>query len=121
MSVHPKRAGALLLIVDDWEALERYEDRLSAHFSEVEACPMAKEGLERARERHWDRILIDLVLEDVTPAEAVARLKKDPRSSRVPLVVVGAAEELADLHLDFPDRRVHRPFEWAALVEQLIS
>ena len=34
------RDSSLLLIVDDWEALERYEERLSSHFTELEACPM---------------------------------------------------------------------------------
>jgi CheY-like chemotaxis protein len=110
--------SSLLMIVDDWEALERYEERLSASFTEAEGWPMAKEGLERARERRWGMILLDLVFEDVTPGEAVAALKRDPQTSGVPLVVVGSRDELEPLALSDRDQRIHRPFEWSDL-EQL--
>jgi CheY-like chemotaxis protein len=106
------------MIVDDWEALERYEERLASRFSEAEGWPMAKEGLERARERRWGMILLDLTFEDVTPCDAVASLKQDPRTSEVPLLVVGAREELEVLPLSARDQRIYRPFEWRDL-EQL--
>jgi len=109
------RDSSLLMIVDDWEALERYEERLSSRFSDVEGWPMAKEGLGRARERHWGMILLDLVFEDVTPVEAVATLKQDPLTSEVPLLVVGSREELEHLPLSKRDQRIYRPFEWSDL------
>jgi hypothetical protein len=109
------KGSSLLMIVDDWEALERYEERLSPGFSAVEGWPMAKEGLARARECSWGAILLDLVFEDVTPAEAVAVLKQDPLTSGVPLIVVGSREELEGLSLHERDQRVFRPFEWPRL------
>jgi CheY-like chemotaxis protein len=109
--------SSLLLIVDDWEALERYEERFASGFDELEACPMPKEGLLRARDRSWSVILLDLTLEDVTPREAMAFLKSDSRTSTVPLVVVGSSEELLDLELLPSDRKVFRPFDWRILAE----
>ncbi len=106
---------SLLLIVDDWEALERYEERLSPRFTMVEGWPMAKEGLHRAREGGWSAILLDLVFEDVTPAEAVTILKQDPLTSGVPLIVIGSREELERLPLAERDQRIFRPFQWPQL------
>lgn len=105
----------LLLIVDDWEALERYEEKLSPLASEIEACPMPREGLARAWEKPWSAILLDLVLEDVTPQEALDQLKSHPLTESVPLVVVGSPEELEGLRLSERDLAMARPFEWEVL------
>ena len=82
---------------------------------------MTKEGLERAWERPWDRILLDLVLEDMTPAEAVLALKVNPLSDTVPLVVVGSPAEIHELPLSPNDLRIVRPFEWEELISAVFA
>jgi DNA-binding NtrC family response regulator len=75
-----------LLIVDDWEALERYEEMLSADF-EVECAPFFSTGLEFLQSKTVDVILLDLTVEHVSQEEGQALLESmDLKSS---LVVVG--------------------------------
>ena len=111
--------SSLLLIVDDWEALERYEEKLQPYFDEIEACPMPKEGIERAWEKPWSQILLDLVLEDMTPAEAVGALRGNPLTEPTPLVLVGDTAELESIALREKDLKITRPFEWSALIQQV--
>jgi len=63
----------LLLIVDDWERLERLEERFIADF-EVLCAPFGSEGLRLADEELPDVILIDLSFEDMTVEEVHAKI-----------------------------------------------
>jgi DNA-binding response OmpR family regulator len=111
---NPTRMGSsILLVVDDWEALERYEEKLSRQFGECEACPLGRLGLERARERNWDVILFDLTSEDLTPDEARAELGKKPAAGHPRVIWVGGPE---DAHPD-----LKRPFRWEDLIGLVTS
>lgn len=111
----------LLLVVDDWEALERYEDRLSPHFAETEAWPLGSEGLRRATEEAFDLILIDLTLEDLTPHEAQARLMSQPARGEPRVIYVGEQGELAAIEEGGRVSKVLRPFDWAELRERILD
>lgn len=78
----------LLLIVDDWELLERYEERLSSGFA-VLCAPLGSEGIRMAREDRPDAIVLNLTFENMTVAEACALLRADPLTSRIPILAVG--------------------------------
>ena len=113
----------LLVICDDWEALERYEDHLSPHFA-VLAAPFAQVGYEMAREEQPDQILIDLVFEDVSVVEAVRILRKSTVTRDIPITVILDQREMVLVdHGIFPikkrDRSVTRPFEFSKLIELL--
>lgn len=104
---------SILLIVDDWEALERYEEKLSPHFGECEACPLGRLGLERARERGWDVILFDLTSEDLTPDEARAELGQKPAAGRPRVIWVGG---LGEEGCEEVQSSLQRPFAWGDLI-----
>ncbi len=108
---------SLLIIADDWEALERYEERLSQVFSCVEAWPMGGEGLNRATEQKFDCIVLDLVLEDLTPREAAERLSVSPPMGSPRMIYVGEPSDLQGI-LDGPRiTKLVRPFDWSRLIE----
>jgi CheY-like chemotaxis protein len=50
----------------------------------------ALEGLDRARLERPDLVLLDLVLPDLAGEEVLARLRGDPRTAGVPVVVLSA-------------------------------
>ena len=102
----------LLLIVDDWEALEVYEGRFTSHF-EVHGAPFGNEGVRVAQELMPDLILLDLVFEDMSPEEGVQALKSNPVTQDIPIVVI----------LDTPlenippgVRAVARPYDFSELL-----
>src|SRR4051794_21802056 len=78
----------LLLIVDDWEALERYENELAGHF-ELLSAPFGEMGIDLAREEKPDLLFVDLTFEDMTPAEARKALTDDEMTARIPAIIVG--------------------------------
>ena len=116
-----KSDGTLLLVVDDWEALERYEDRLSSMFLCTEAWPLGREGLKRALEIDCQMILIDLTLEDMTPLEAERWLRANPPRGSPWILYVGERSELEQIIQGDQIRKVLRPFDWETLKSAVLE
>ena len=120
------RSRNLLIVVDDWEALDVYEELLGSKFSLVSA-PFGSEGVRMARdlsnERRPDRILLDLTLEDMHASEACEKLRAREETRTIPVTVVLNAEEPAfERPGVFPlpgDQLLRRPYQPAQLVELL--
>ena len=86
------------LIIDDEEADRRLlRGLLAAHgrFSIVEASA-GREGLALAAECGPDVIFLDLVMGDMTGFEVLDRLKSDPATGRIPVIINTAADLGAD-------------------------
>jgi len=77
----------LLLIVDDWEALEVYETRLGPHFRILTAA-FGSEGLRVAQEQRPELIFIDLTMEDMHASEACESLRSMPETRAIPLILI---------------------------------
>ncbi len=113
------------IVADDWEALERYEDVLSPEF-ETECCGFARDAFSRLRESadatEEAFLLLDLVLEDLTPREAEAELDRDPILCRIPRFWILSEETHEDPSFTGEMRGVvRRPFSFTALREGLRS
>lgn len=68
----------ILLIVDNWERLERLEEKLISHY-EVHCAPFGSEGLRIADEVIPDVIVIDLSFEDMTVEEVHEKILENPK------------------------------------------
>ena len=91
----------ILLIVDDWELLERYEERFSPMY-EVSCAPLGPEGVRMAREEIPDLVLLNLHFENMTNEEACIALREHPATERIPIVAVGAGGSGPDHWLKEP-------------------
>ncbi len=78
----------LLLIVDDWELLERYEERFMSTY-EILCAPLGPEGIRIAQEEIPDAVLLNLTFENMTNEEGCAALEADSRTRLIPLAIVG--------------------------------
>ena len=89
---------ARILIVDDVPANTRLlEAKLAAEYYQVAS---AKEGFEALRMAHkWqpDLILLDLNLPKMDGREFLARVKKDPRLSTIPIIVLTTSQAEVDI------------------------
>lgn len=77
-----------LLVIDDDE-ISRYLVRTvigSSNFSYIEA-PTAKDGLHLAKEMKPDAIILDLNMPDLSGFEVLKRLKAEPSSENIPIVI----------------------------------
>jgi signal transduction histidine kinase len=84
------RAGdtPVALIVDDEESA-RYvlRRKLKSLGCRVIEAAGGQEGLSRARQDQPDVIFLDVMMPDMLGTEALARLKRDPATSRIPVVI----------------------------------
>jgi CheY-like chemotaxis protein len=84
--------GRRILLVEDNLANLKVIQSVMAGRSEVELLPAmtGRLGIELAREHQPDLILLDQHLPDVTGAEVLHRLKADPETRAIPVVIVSA-------------------------------
>jgi signal transduction histidine kinase/CheY-like chemotaxis protein len=83
--------GAILYIEDNpsnFRLIERALDRRPG--IELIAAIQGRLGLELAREHHPNLILLDLHLPDLSGEEILARLKADPTTREIPVVILSA-------------------------------
>lgn len=77
-----------LLVVDDERALQKLIRRYAERGGfDVLVASTAEEGLELAGRSLPDTILLDLLLPDATGLDVIARLKGNPLTARIPVVV----------------------------------
>jgi CheY-like chemotaxis protein len=82
----------VLLIEDNISNVKLIEEVLEHRYPELELQPVMQGmvGLELAREHEPLLILLDLNLPDVPGERVLAELRDDPRTARIPVVVVSA-------------------------------
>ncbi|MCL4393804.1 MAG: response regulator [Chloroflexi bacterium] len=87
-----------ILIVDDsrTEAL-RTRLILEREGYQVSLAVDGREGLVKAAEERPDLILLDTLMPNMNGFEACGRLKLDPKTSTIPVVLLPVAEEIADM------------------------
>lgn len=84
---------ALILLVDDCEdTREMYAEVLSSSFEVIQAST-AEEALTKASELRPQAIVMDLMLPDLSGQDAIASLKRNDRTKRIPVVVVSGFSE----------------------------
>jgi putative two-component system response regulator len=88
---------AVILIVDDIEANARLLERLLAHEGHrVLFARDGQEALERVRTDHPDLVLMDVVMPALDGFETCRRLKADPATRLVPVVLITALQSRRD-------------------------
>jgi DNA-binding response OmpR family regulator len=88
----------MILVIDDNEdSLRIVQKILENNGFEVEAQRTAKDGLARAREKLPELIVLDIMMPDVSGVEALAELRASPQTSRVPVILLTAKSDDADV------------------------
>lgn len=98
----------ILLIVDDWEALDRYEVELGPRF---EAVPVffGQDGISTARLERPECMLIDLTLEDMDGSDLEKEFRSDASFDGVRIALVAEVSSVSA----HPSTRVFaRPFSY---------
>jgi DNA-binding response OmpR family regulator len=110
----------ILLIVDDWEALDRYEAELGAGF---EAIPVffGKDAIPTAGEARADAALIDLVLEECDGPNLERSFRQIDAFAALPIALILSEHDSDEFERGpaFGDgthtRTFRRPFDFAIL------
>jgi len=99
----------LLIVDDDPDFVEAIASILQAADYETEAAYNPKDGLAALQSKHYDLLLLDIMMGRGAEGIMIARkLRKDPRLSQIPvLIITGIREQIAFL---FPGQAVHPHF-----------
>lgn len=91
-------AGSSILVVDDHEQnlelLSAYLDDLGA---EIRQARDGVEAIQAVTERKPDLILLDVMMPRMSGFQVCGKLKSDPATKDIPIVVVTALNEVADV------------------------
>ncbi|WP_099866175.1 PleD family two-component system response regulator [Pararhizobium haloflavum] len=88
---------ARILVVDDVPAnIKLLEARLLADYFDVLTAQNGADALAICRRAHVDLILLDIMMPEMDGFEVCGRLKSDPRTAHIPVVMVTALDQPED-------------------------
>ena len=89
--------SARVLVVDDVPAnVKLLEARLSAEYFDVVTANCGTQALEICQRAECDIVLLDVMMPDIDGFEVCRRLKSDPRTHFIPVVMVTALDSSSD-------------------------
>src|SRR5210317_1015041 len=88
---------ARVLVVDDIDANVRLlEARLMAEYFQVLTASNGHDALEICAHRQCDIVLLDVMMPEMDGFEVCRRLKADPKTAHIPVVMVTALDQTED-------------------------
>ncbi len=110
----------ILLIDHRPEHLRQPVLRLQLEGYQVEEASSGPAGIEKLREGRFDLVLLDAALPDSDGWETLARIREDPATAGVKVIVFMAQEgETGKLALVPVDAELRRPFPIGELLEKV--
>ena len=92
-----KQQGGRMLVVDDIEANVRLLSRILKNAGhEISTAQSGEEALEKVLSEFPDVVLLDVMMPGMDGFEVCRRLRDDPRTSTLPVVMVTALQETED-------------------------
>ena len=83
----------LLIIEDDHEMQEFYKDMLRGEPFTVTVASNAEEGIKKAKEKQFNLVILDILMEGITGDRIFALLRKDARYKSIPIIMASALDE----------------------------
>jgi two-component system alkaline phosphatase synthesis response regulator PhoP len=117
-----ERAGRVLIIEDEQDVAELMRYNLAKEGYGVRLVSNGLDGFQQARESRPDMILLDIMVPELNGWEVCRRLKQDPETRGVPVIMVTGRAEEGDKVLGFEmgaDDYVTKPFSPRELVARV--
>ena len=115
-------AKNILIIDDAQDIVKALSIRLKAHRYEVITAFDGQKGLDMARSRRPDLIILDLSLPKLDGYKVCQNLKNDPQYKHIPIIMFtakqGAEDEVLGLEMG-AEEYVNKPFEPEELMEKI--
>jgi len=117
-----QRPGRVLVIEDEQDVAELIRYTLAKEGYEVRVVANGVDGLKQARESRPDMILLDIMVPQLNGWEVCRRLKQEPDTREVPVIMVTGRVEEGDKVLGFEmgaDDYVTKPFSPRELLARI--
>jgi two-component system, OmpR family, alkaline phosphatase synthesis response regulator PhoP len=118
----PQRRGRVLVVEDEPDVAELIRYNLVKEGWEVLTAGSGAEALKRAREARPDVVLLDIMVPQLNGWEVCRRLKEDPETRPIPVIMVTGRVEEGDKVLGFElgaDDYVTKPFSPRELIARI--
>lgn len=83
----------VLLVEDDPDQILMYDTEFTAHGLNVITAKNGEEGIETAKAKHPDIILVDELMEGMNGTEALKVLKQEPETKDIPVIIFSNLEK----------------------------
>jgi two-component system alkaline phosphatase synthesis response regulator PhoP len=116
------RLGRVLVVEDEPDVAELMRYNLHKEGWDVLTVANGADAVKRAREAHPDIILLDIMVPQLNGWEVCRRLKQDPETAAVPVIMVTGRVEEGDKVLGFElgaDDYVTKPFSPRELIARI--
>ncbi len=117
--------GPTILVVDDDPVIQKL---LSVNFEmegyRVVTASDGLDGLERVKEESPDLVLLDVMMPRMDGFEVTRRLKSDPATKEIPVVLLSAKAQSTDLQVGLDagaDDYVTKPFDPLELLDKVAA
>jgi class 3 adenylate cyclase len=87
-------AGQILVIDDNASNRDLLSRQLARDGHAVEVAASGAEALALVKTRGFDLILLDVLMPEMTGYEVLSRLKLDPRTAEIPVIMISALDEM---------------------------
>ncbi len=94
MATHQAIAGHILVIDDNASNRDLLTRQLARDGHAVEAAASGPEGLAMLASRSFDLILLDVMMPEMTGYEVLSKLKLDPNTVEIPVIMISALDEM---------------------------
>jgi two-component system phosphate regulon response regulator PhoB len=112
----------ILVIEDEEDILELVTYHLSREGYKVSGATSGEEALRKARSEIYDLVILDLMLPGIDGLEVAKRLQNDPKTKPIPIVMLTAKGEEADIVTGLElgaDDYIPKPFSPRVLVARV--
>jgi len=112
----------ILIVEDEEDIAELLEYNLQRQGFEAEAVGSGEEGLELTRTIEPDLLILDLMLPGLSGLEVCRKLKEDPETEKIPVIMLTAKGEEEDIIAGFEagaDDYITKPFQPRILVARV--
>jgi phosphate regulon transcriptional regulator PhoB len=117
-----ERLGRILVVEDEPDVAEMIRYNISKEGYDVAVVRNGPDALERARELQPEMILLDIMIPQLNGWEVCRRLKQEPRTRAIPIIMVSGRVEEGDKILGFEmgaDDYITKPFSPRELVARI--
>ena len=118
------KRGRILVVDDEPDLLELVKHQLGKEHYEVTTAQDGEVALAQARRQPPDLVVLDLMLPGIDGLEVCRRLKSDPRTMHVPIIMLTAKGEESDAVIGLSqgaDDYVRKPFGSKELVARIAA
>lgn len=113
--------GTVLVVDDDPVIVNLLQVNFEIEGYHVLAANGGEAGLAQAKLGRPDAIVLDWMMPGIDGVEVARRLRRDPQTSSIPIVLLSAKAQAADIlaGLEVADEYVTKPFEPLELLERI--